>query len=175
MTEYSEKEIHSDKSWKNPGFYCHDLPTTPRQNSGIVLVTGASGYIGGRLIPELVARGYRVRAMVRAASPEYNEIWPDVEVVATDALNKENLKKALEGVETAYYLMEDKDLLKLRIFIDHSSLEVFVDGKEFLATRIYPSLDESTGVSIRAQGKDAVLKTLDAWQMKNIWKNEKNN
>jgi beta-fructofuranosidase len=79
------------------------------------------------------------------------------------------------GPETAYYLMEDEDVLKLRIFIDNSSIEVLVDGREFLATRIYPSLDESTGVSIRAQGKNAVLKSMDAWQMKNIWSKEENN
>ena len=76
------------------------------------------------------------------------------------------------GSETAYYLMEDANRLKLRIFVDNSSVEVFADGKEYLATRIYPSLAESTGVSIRAQGKDAVLKTLDAWQMRNIWQRE---
>jgi len=73
------------------------------------------------------------------------------------------------GSETAYYLLEDGNMLKLRIFVDHSSVEVFADGKEYLATRIYPSLPESTGVSIRSQGKNAVLKTLDAWQMKTIW------
>jgi beta-fructofuranosidase len=73
------------------------------------------------------------------------------------------------GSETAYYLMEDGNLLKLRIFVDHSSVEVFAGGKEYLATRIYPSLPESTGVSIRSQGKNAVLRNLDAWQMKSIW------
>jgi beta-fructofuranosidase len=73
------------------------------------------------------------------------------------------------GSETAYYLMEDGNLLKLRIFVDNSSVEVFAGGKEYLATRIYPSLPESTGVSIRSQGKNAVLKNLDAWQMKSIW------
>ncbi len=77
------------------------------------------------------------------------------------------------GSETAFFVMED-ETLKLRIFIDRSSIEVFVDGKEYLATRIYPSLNESTGVSIRAQGQNAVLKTLDAWQMKNIWEREEN-
>ena len=61
------------------------------------------------------------------------------------------------------------DLLKLRIFIDRSVVEVFVNGKLYLAMRVYPSRQDSVGVSVRAQGQDAVLKSLDAWQMKSIW------
>jgi uncharacterized protein YbjT (DUF2867 family) len=82
-----------------------DLPTKPNPDMGKVLVTGASGYIGGRLVAELLARGYKVRVMVRAASPEYEEQWPEVEIVVADALDVESLKKALEGIHTAYYLI----------------------------------------------------------------------
>ncbi len=53
--------------------FCDDLPTTPRPEMGKILVTGATGYIGGRLVPELLARGYRVRVMVRMASPELKQ------------------------------------------------------------------------------------------------------
>jgi beta-fructofuranosidase len=59
--------------------------------------------------------------------------------------------------------------LKLRIFIDRSVVEVFVNGKQYLAMRVYPGRKDSLGVSLRAQGQDAVLKRLDAWQMKAIW------
>ena len=45
--------------------YCQGLPSGPIPAMGKVLVTGASGYIGGRLVPELLARGYNVRVMVR--------------------------------------------------------------------------------------------------------------
>lgn len=85
--------------------FCHDLPTAPRPQIGTVLVTGASGYIGGRLVPELLARGYRVRAMVRAASPEYADRWPGAEIVVADALKPADLSAALAGVHTAYYLI----------------------------------------------------------------------
>ena len=59
--------------------------------------------------------------------------------------------------------------LKLRVFVDRSVVEVFVKGKLYLAMRVYPSRQDSVGVSLRAQGQDAVLKRLDAWQMQAIW------
>jgi len=59
--------------------------------------------------------------------------------------------------------------LKLRVFVDRSVVEVFVNEKLYLAIRVYPDRQDSVGVSLRAQGQDAVLKKLDAWQMKSIW------
>jgi uncharacterized protein YbjT (DUF2867 family) len=85
--------------------YCHALQTLPRTDAGVILVTGASGYIGGRLVPELVARGYKVRVMVRSYSPQDQERWPEVEIVTGDALDFESLVPALNGVHTAYYLI----------------------------------------------------------------------
>jgi uncharacterized protein YbjT (DUF2867 family) len=84
---------------------CQDLPTKPQHGIGKILVTGASGYIGGRLVPELLARGYRVRIMLRAPSPEYEELWPGVEVVVADAFDMESLRRALDGIDTLYYLI----------------------------------------------------------------------
>ncbi len=87
------------------GHALEDLPTAPRPDLGVVLVTGASGYVGGRLVPALLARGYRVRAMVRAPSPEYAERWPGAEIAVADAGNRESLERALEGAYAAYYLI----------------------------------------------------------------------
>ena len=84
---------------------CHDLPSRPQPEMGLILVTGATGYIGGRLVPELLARGYCVRVMVRAPSDEYKERWPGAEVVVADALNADSLREALQGVHAAYYLI----------------------------------------------------------------------
>lgn len=89
----------------NQDLYCHDLPTKPLPGAGKILVTGASGYIGGRLVPELMARGYRVRIMVRGAPQVYQNLWPETEVVVADASKPEQLPKALEGIDTAYYLI----------------------------------------------------------------------
>ena len=91
--------------WDNSDLFCHDLTSTPQPEIGKILVTGATGYIGGRLVPELLYRGYQVRVMVRADSPEYNELWPDVEIVVADALEINSLKKAFDGIHTAYYLI----------------------------------------------------------------------
>ena len=71
--------------------------------------------------------------------------------------------------ETAPVLIEPDEPLKLRIFIDRSVVEVFVNGKQCLAVRVYPGREDSVGVSIRAQGEDAELRSLDAWQMKDIF------
>jgi uncharacterized protein YbjT (DUF2867 family) len=88
-----------------PDYFCKDLPTHPLPETGKVLVTGGTGYIGGRLIPELLERGYDVRIMIRAPLPGYESRWPGVEVVVADALDPESLDIALKGIHTAYYLI----------------------------------------------------------------------
>jgi uncharacterized protein YbjT (DUF2867 family) len=85
--------------------FCSDLPTSPQPDTGKILVTGATGYIGGRLVPELRARGYKVRIMVRDNLPEYRDLWPGTEVMVADALNSKSLRIALDGIDTAYYLI----------------------------------------------------------------------
>lgn len=71
--------------------------------------------------------------------------------------------------ETAPIYLEANELLHLRVFIDRSVVEVFVNGKQCVAARVYPGRADSLGVSLRAQGQAAELKALDAWQMQNIY------
>jgi uncharacterized protein YbjT (DUF2867 family) len=92
-------------SWKSEDLFSHELPTRPQPGIGRILVTGATGYIGGRLVPELLARGYRVRVMVRAASQEHAERWPGAEIVVADAHDFDDLSRAMEGCSTAYFLI----------------------------------------------------------------------
>jgi len=75
------------------------------RRSEIDLVLGASGYIGTNLVPHLLAAGRRVRAAGR--HPEVLEArhWQDVEIVRADALDPATLTTALEGIDTAYYLV----------------------------------------------------------------------
>ncbi len=75
----------------------------------LVLLTGASGYVGGRLLGVLAARGYRVRCLAR--KPEYLRGRLDadaaaaVAVVAGDVLDPASLAAAMQGVAVAYYLV----------------------------------------------------------------------
>jgi uncharacterized protein YbjT (DUF2867 family) len=73
--------------------------STPRT----ILLTGATGYIGGRLLPVLLEQGHRVRCLVRDAS---RADLPDaVEVVEGDVVKGTGLRDALDGVDVAYYLV----------------------------------------------------------------------
>lgn len=72
--------------------------------------------------------------------------------------------------ETAPVLIFPEEKINLRIFMDKSVVEVFVNGRQCIAARVYPGRDDSIGVSIRAQGQSSELISLDAWQMKDIYK-----
>jgi uncharacterized protein YbjT (DUF2867 family) len=84
-----------------------DGPSTSAPTPGrLVLVTGATGYVGGRLIPALLRAGYRVRALARHPEHLADRSWADrVEVIGGDAGNTDDLARALDGVEVAYYLI----------------------------------------------------------------------
>ncbi|HEX6933828.1 MAG TPA: SDR family oxidoreductase [Streptosporangiaceae bacterium] len=70
------------------------------------LVTGATGYVGGRLVAELLEAGYRVRCMARRAERLSGFGWiGQVEVIEADALDAGSLRRALAGVDVAYYLI----------------------------------------------------------------------
>jgi len=74
--------------------------------SPLILVTGATGYIGGRLVPLLLGAAYRVRCLVRDATRVQGRPWRDaVEIIEGDALRLESLGSALHGVAVAYYLV----------------------------------------------------------------------
>lgn len=78
------------------------MPKSPYR----ILVTGATGYIGGRLVPRLLQAGYPVRCMVRDPQRLQGRPWLErVEVVAADVLDPSTLTQAMQGIEVAYYLI----------------------------------------------------------------------
>ena len=95
--------------------------------SSPLLLTGATGYVGGRLLHRLESDGVRVRCMAR--HPEYliERAAPDTEIVEGDVFNEKSLRQAMEGIDTAYYLIhsmgsskdfEDRDRVSAKMFGD---------------------------------------------------------
>ena len=73
-----------------------------------IWVTGATGYVGGRLIPALLEAGHRVRAMGRSLDKLGCRPWahhPRVELVRGDVLDRDSLDQAAAGCHAAYYLV----------------------------------------------------------------------
>ena len=74
---------------------------TQINSSPLILLTGASGYVGGRLLHLLEAGGYRVRCLARRPEVLKSKVGPSTEVVAGDVLNGPSLDLALQGVRIA--------------------------------------------------------------------------
>ncbi len=71
-----------------------------------ILVTGATGYIGGRLIPKLLEKGYSVRVFVRDARRLEGRKWFErVEIATGDLENREEISRAVKDVDAAYFLV----------------------------------------------------------------------
>ncbi|MCK5759216.1 MAG: glycoside hydrolase family 32 protein [Clostridiales bacterium] len=71
-------------------------------------------------------------------------------------------------VESMEIEVKENELLELHIFIDKSILEVYVNNRDCACVRVYPDNPGSTGISFMSKGKDALLKSLDIWDMKKI-------
>jgi uncharacterized protein YbjT (DUF2867 family) len=90
----------------------------------LILVTGATGYVGGRLVPRLLAAGHRVRCLVRDPARLQGRAWLDqVELATGDMFQPDSLVAAMRGVQTVYYLVHslgggsdffERDLLAAR-------------------------------------------------------------
>jgi uncharacterized protein YbjT (DUF2867 family) len=75
----------------------------------LILVTGATGYIGGRLVPRLLDAGYQVRVLVRDTARLQGRPWREsVEVIEGNVRDIESLRPALEGVKAAFYLVRSQ-------------------------------------------------------------------
>ncbi len=77
-------------------------------SSKLILVTGATGYIASRLIPQLLTRSYRIRALARQPQRLKNKSWfPQVEVIQGDVMEPSTLDPVFKDVDIAYYLIHN--------------------------------------------------------------------
>lgn len=79
--------------------------SAPPGQKRTILLTGATGYVGGRLLPLLEERGLRVRCMTRRPEALRERVGPHSEVVPADARDEGALAAAMQGVDTAFYLI----------------------------------------------------------------------
>jgi uncharacterized protein YbjT (DUF2867 family) len=141
----------------------------PSIHSELVLITGATGYIGGRLAPRLLQAGYHVRCLVRDPERLQGRPWLDrVEVVAGDVLQPESLPPAMAGVSTAYYLVHsmaagegfcERDVTAARNFASAASAAgvariIYLGGLGDPDTELSPHLRsrQATGEALRDAG-----------------------
>ena len=100
-------------------------------NSPLYLVTGASGYVGGRLVRTLLENDYRVRVLVRDKYKIIGQPWASqVEICEGNADNPKDLEQALAGVHTVYYLLHSINLGKTFDDIEATMARSFAQASE---------------------------------------------
>lgn len=105
---------------------------TEHPDDAPILVTGATGYVGGRLAPLLLERGYRIRAVARsldklACRPFASD--PRCELARADVLDLDSLRAALAGCRAAYYLVHSMGSAGERFAqADHESARLFAQA-----------------------------------------------
>ena len=107
-------------------------------------------------------RGYRNRKYDRECADSLITIDSSYSSVLPDVLSR--------APETAPVYLRPDEPLRLRVFIDRSVVEVFVNDRQCVAMRVYPGRPDSKGISIRSQGGDIEVVSLDAWKMKSIYR-----
>jgi len=145
--EYTRIVVYKEKGFSN-GLEYKAGPGTARMPADLVpLVTGE----------ERVREDRGVRKSLISIESSHSSILPDVEVRAP---------------ETASFHLDPNENVHLRVFIDKSVVEVFVNGRQVVAIRVYPGREDSLGVSLSSRGEDAELVSLDSWQMKSIYETD---
>jgi uncharacterized protein YbjT (DUF2867 family) len=142
--------------------------STPAGRQQPVLVLGATGYIGGRLIPLLLAAGYFVRALARSPAKLKGRPWsshPRLEIVRGDVFDRDFLLAAARGCRAAYYLIHSMNP-KVADFAESdrraAATMAEIAGKAGLKRLIYLSGlgDEEAGMSSHLRSRAEVARIL---------------
>ncbi|MEU9102678.1 SDR family oxidoreductase [Streptomyces sp. NPDC048361] len=113
------------------------------------LVTGATGYIGGRLVPQLLKAGHRVRCLARSPEKLRDQPWADrVEVVRGDVTDPVSVAGALRGVDIAYYLVHALGTGSGFEKTDREAAHTFADGAAEAGVRRIVYLGGLTPVNV---------------------------
>ncbi len=112
------------------------------------------------------ASAFGVKVCVSPDGEEETRVLYDAEEkllkVDTRKSGPEDTPKA---VEAAPFELKDGERLRLRVFVDKSVVEVFANGRQAIARRIYPSRQDSVGVSLFSNSGDAQVHSLEAWNI----------
>ena len=101
----------------------------PNGETATCLVTGSTGYIGGRLIRELLNVGYKVKVFARFPDRLRDLPWySKVEIISGDALNSDDVSKAMKDVDVAYYLLHALNKGNEFVDIETKMAQIFADS-----------------------------------------------
>lgn len=106
-------------------------PTPTDDPDRTALVTGASGYIGGHLVPKLLNAGWSVRVLTRHADSLNDKPWRGhVDVVEGDVGSADDMRRALQGIRSAWYLVHSMDDQPDFARRDREAAQAFADAAE---------------------------------------------
>ncbi|MBN2068434.1 MAG: SDR family oxidoreductase [Opitutales bacterium] len=121
-----------------------------------ILVTGATGYVGGRLVPRLIEQGHDVTVFVRNKERIKGRLWYDsVQVIIGDLTHKEDWEHQVKGFDAAYYLVHSMSSEKKFSEVEAIAAKNFAQALQGTKHVIYlggllPASDESVHLSSRA-------------------------
>jgi beta-fructofuranosidase len=155
---------------RGPHIRLEDVPMTPGGENLLQGVSGDRLEVIARIDPgDTTAVGLRVRCSPGGEEQTLITWDADLRVLATERQQSSAASDADLSVHAGEFDLPAGEPLQLRVFVDHSVIEVFANGRAALTTRVYPTREDSLGVGLFACGGQARLVSLDAWQIESIW------
>ncbi|MDX2279428.1 MAG: GH32 C-terminal domain-containing protein [Saprospiraceae bacterium] len=164
-----QKPLPALEKLRSQNHHFDNLTVTAGQNNFLPYITGRHLEMHAKIDPGTASRVGLVLAK-SADNAERTRIYWEVplNILQIERSNSSiNLSTPKGNISTLFH-PDASQLLDLQVFLDGSVLEVFINQKQALSTRIYPEKPESIGLDLFAQGGTATIKSLDIWTMKNM-------